>query len=79
MRRFRVWSNYWKKYATEAELYIDGSIDAIFEDDNGVPHHENADMIIVMNNGNIVETGSHNELIKQNGFYANLYQSQFEQ
>lgn len=46
MRRFRVWSNYWKKYAAEAELHIDSSIDAIFEDDDGIPHHENTDMII---------------------------------
>ena len=44
--KFRVWSNYWKKFATEAELYIDGSVDAIFEDDDGVPHHENTDVVI---------------------------------
>lgn len=44
--KFRVWSNYWKKFATEAELYMDGSVDAIFEDDDGVPHHENTDMVI---------------------------------
>lgn len=46
MRGFRVWSNYWKKYATEAELHMDGSADAIFEDDDGVPHHENTDIVI---------------------------------
>ncbi|MBQ2392244.1 MAG: ABC transporter ATP-binding protein [Clostridia bacterium] len=39
---------------------------------------KNADMIIVMNNGNIVETGSHSDLIKQAGFYAKLYNSQFD-
>ena len=39
---------------------------------------KNADMIIVMNNGNIVETGSHSDLIKQGGFYAKLYNSQFD-
>ena len=39
---------------------------------------KNADMIIVMNNGNIVETGSHRDLIKQGGFYAKLYNSQFD-
>ena len=43
---FRVWSNYWKKYATEAELHMDGSADAIFEDDDGVPHHENTDLVV---------------------------------
>lgn len=37
-----------------------------------------ADIILVMNNGNIIEQGSHDELLKKNGFYANLYHSQFE-
>lgn len=48
---FRVWSDYWKKYATEAELYMDGSVDAMFEDDDGVPHHENTDLIIELSTG----------------------------
>ena len=39
---------------------------------------KNADLILVMNEGNIVEQGTHEELIKKNGFYANLYNSQFE-
>ena len=51
MRGFRVWSNYWKKYATEAELYMDGSVDAVFEDDGGVPHHENTDIVVEFNTG----------------------------
>jgi len=38
----------------------------------------NADAIIVMNNGEIVESGSHKALINMNGFYADLYNSQFE-
>ena len=50
MRGFRVWSNYWKKFATEAELHMDGSVDAIFEDD-GVPHHENTDLIVNFKTG----------------------------
>ncbi|MBQ2675819.1 MAG: ABC transporter ATP-binding protein [Clostridia bacterium] len=37
-----------------------------------------ADMILVMNNGDIVEQGSHEDLLKANGFYAKLYNSQFE-
>ena len=37
----------------------------------------NADMILVMKDGNIIETGNHNELVAQNGFYAGLYNSQF--
>lgn len=36
-----------------------------------------ADIILVMNNGNVIEMGRHEELLKQNGFYANLYNSQF--
>ena len=36
-----------------------------------------ADLILVMNNGNIVEQGTHETLLKQGGFYANLYNSQF--
>ncbi len=37
----------------------------------------NADSILVMNHGDIIETGSHEELMAQNGFYADLYKSQF--
>ncbi|MCM1263752.1 MAG: ABC transporter ATP-binding protein/permease [Butyrivibrio sp.] len=36
-----------------------------------------ADVILVMKDGNIIEQGSHDTLLKMNGFYANLYQSQF--
>ncbi|WP_347490345.1 ABC transporter ATP-binding protein [Desulfoscipio sp. XC116] len=36
-----------------------------------------ADLILVMNNGEVIETGSHYELLAQGGFYADLYQSQF--
>lgn len=38
---------------------------------------KNADMILVMNNGDIVEYGNHNELFEKKGFYYNLYNSQF--
>jgi ATP-binding cassette, subfamily B, multidrug efflux pump len=38
----------------------------------------NADLILVMNEGDIVEQGTHAELLAQNGFYAELYNSQFE-
>ena len=37
----------------------------------------NADLILVMDGGNIVEQGTHEELLAANGFYAGLYQSQF--
>ena len=39
---------------------------------------KDADLILVMNNGDIVEQGRHEELLKKGGFYANLYNSQFE-
>lgn len=39
---------------------------------------KNADLILVMNEGNIIEQGNHEELMKKNGFYAKLYNSQFE-
>ena len=39
---------------------------------------KNADLILVLNEGNVVEQGTHEELLKKNGFYANLYNSQFE-
>ena len=39
---------------------------------------KNADLILVMKDGNIIEQGTHDELIKENGFYANLYNSQFD-
>jgi ATP-binding cassette subfamily B protein len=40
---------------------------------------KNADLILVMNNGKIIEQGTHEELLKKNGFYADLYNSQFQE
>ena len=39
---------------------------------------KNADLILVMKDGNIIEQGKHDELMKENGFYSELYNSQFE-
>ncbi len=39
---------------------------------------KNADLILVMNKGNVIEKGTHAELIEKHGFYYNLYNSQFE-
>ncbi len=39
----------------------------------------NADLILVMKDGNIIEQGNHDDLMSQNGFYADLYNSQFEE
>lgn len=40
---------------------------------------QTADVILVMNAGNVIEQGTHDELLEKGGFYARLYQSQFEQ
>ena len=40
---------------------------------------QSADVILVMNQGNVIEQGTHEELLQLNGFYAKLYQSQFQQ
>jgi ATP-binding cassette subfamily B protein len=39
---------------------------------------QNADIILVMNNGNVIEQGNHQELLEKKGFYYHLYNSQFE-
>lgn len=39
---------------------------------------KNADIILVMKDGDIIEQGTHDELMKKNGFYADLYNSQFD-
>ena len=39
---------------------------------------KNADLILVMKDGNIIEQGNHDELIEKNGVYADLYNSQFD-
>ena len=38
---------------------------------------KNADKILVLKDGDIIEQGTHNELLEQKGFYSELYQSQF--
>ena len=40
---------------------------------------KDADHILVMNHGDIIEQGTHSELLAQNGFYTGLYNSQFAQ
>ena len=39
---------------------------------------KNADLILVMNDGDIIESGTHNTLLEKGGFYADLWRSQFE-
>ena len=40
---------------------------------------QNADLILVLKDGDVIESGNHNELIEKQGFYADLYNSQFEE
>ena len=40
---------------------------------------KNSDLILVLKDGDIIESGTHEELLSQKGFYADLYNSQFDQ
>ena len=40
---------------------------------------KNSDLILVLKDGDVIESGTHQELLDQGGFYAELYNSQFEQ
>ena len=69
---------------TRTEELVQKAMDKLMKDKTSfiIAHRlstiKNADLILVMNDGNIVEQGNHNDLMKLNGFYANLYNSQFE-
>ena len=69
---------------TRTELQIQHAMNKLLEGRTSfvVAHRlstiQDADNIIVMNHGSIVETGTHNQLLAKNGFYADLYNSQFE-
>lgn len=68
---------------TRTELLIQQAMDKLMEGRTSfvVAHRlstiKNADVILVMRDGNVVEKGTHKELLKQGGFYAELYNSQF--
>ncbi|KRN97687.1 ABC transporter ATP-binding protein [Companilactobacillus kimchiensis] len=68
---------------TRTELHIQHAMERLLKDRTSfvVAHRlstiQDADKIIVMNHGSIVETGNHEELMAKNGFYADLYNSQF--
>ncbi|MCC0781803.1 ABC transporter ATP-binding protein [Clostridioides sp. ES-S-0108-01] len=70
---------------TRTEVLIQKAMDNLMEGRTSfvIAHRlstiRDADMILVMNDGDIVEQGNHDELLKEGGFYANLYNSQFEE
>lgn len=69
---------------TRTELKIQKAMDKLMEGRTSfiIAHRlstiKNADVILVLKDGDIIEQGNHEELLAMNGFYANLYNSQFE-
>lgn len=70
---------------TRTEIQIQSAMDHLMEGRTSfiIAHRlstiKNADLILVMNHGDIVEQGTHEELLAKNGFYADLYNSQFDE
>ncbi len=70
---------------TRTEIQIQSAMDNLMKGRTSfiIAHRlstiKNADLILVMNHGDIIEQGSHEELLAKNGFYADLYNSQFEE
>lgn len=70
---------------TRTEIIIQSAMDKLMEGRTSfiIAHRlstiQNADCILVLKDGNIVESGTHEELLKKNGYYAELYLSQFDQ
>jgi subfamily B ATP-binding cassette protein MsbA len=68
---------------TESEQHVQAAMDALMQNRTSIviAHRlstiENADRIMVMERGQIVETGTHAELMQLEGYYAKLYQKQF--
>ncbi len=70
---------------TRTELQIQRAMDELMKNRTSfvIAHRlstiKNADLILVMKEGDIIESGTHEELLQQGGFYADLYNSQFEE
>ena len=70
---------------TRTELHIQKAMDKLMVGRTSfvIAHRlstiKNADLILVLNDGNIVEQGKHEELLALNGYYSELYNSQFEE
>lgn len=69
---------------TRTEQQIQSAMDQLMENRTSfvIAHRlstiKNSDLILVLKDGDIIESGNHDELIAKNGFYAELYNSQFE-
>ena len=70
---------------TRTEVLIQKAMDNLmkgktsFVIDHRLSTIRDADLILVMKDGNVIEQGSHNSLMRENGFYASLYNSQFSE
>ena len=68
---------------TRTEVLIQKAMDKLMQGKTSfvIAHRlstiRNANLILVVRDGNIIEQGKHDELLKKNGFYAELYNSQF--
>ncbi|MDR2090972.1 MAG: ABC transporter ATP-binding protein/permease [Clostridiales bacterium] len=70
---------------TRTEILIQNAMDALMKNRTSfvIAHRlstiKNADVILVLNDGDVIESGNHDELMKRGGFYSELYKSQFTQ
>ena len=70
---------------TRTEVLIQEAMDKLMEGRTSIviAHRlstiKNADLILVMKEGDIIESGNHEQLLKEKGFYAELYNSQFDE
>ena len=69
---------------TRTEAKIQGAMDQLMHGRTSfvIAHRlstiKNADLILVLKDGDVIESGNHEELLEKGGFYADLYNSQFE-
>jgi ATP-binding cassette subfamily B protein len=70
---------------TRTEQQIQNAMDLLMENRTSfvIAHRlstiKNSDLILVLKDGDIIESGTHDELLADNGFYAELYNSQFDE